>query len=142
MIDNFKLPPYNFLSNMYPSVVIYNKNKYPTVEHAYQAAKSLDTKEQYIIWLCDSPYEAKKKGKNLTIREDWDSIKLSIMEDLLRQKFSNPILMKKLIATGNEELIEGNWWGDCYWGKCNGYGLNHLGELLMKIRNEATYNAE
>ena len=104
MIDNFKLPPYNFLSNMYPSVVIYNKNKYPTVEHAYQAAKSLDTKEQYIIWLCDSPYEAKKKGKNLTIREDWDSIKLSIMEDLLRQKFSNPI--------------------------------------LMKIRNEATYNAE
>ena len=54
----------------------------------------------------------------------------------LRYKFSNPDLKEKLLATGNEELVEGNWWGDQYWGICDGIGKNKLGKLLMKVRKE------
>lgn len=58
------------------------------------------------------------------------------MEDLLRQKFSKTPLRRLLLATGEAELIEGNTWGDTYWGVCHGVGQNHLGCLLMKIRGE------
>jgi len=135
IINNFKIEPYTFLSNMYPCIVTYNNNKYPSVEHAYQAAKSLDTKEQYKVWCAGTPYEAKKIGKTLTLRSDWEDVKLSIMEDLIHQKFSLPDLEQRLIATGEAELVEGNNWGDYYWGKVDGQGLNWLGKILMNERN-------
>lgn len=141
MIDNFKVEPYTFLSNMYPSIVVYNNNKYPTVEHAYQAAKTLDTKEQYKIWLCNNPYEAKKIGKTLTLRDDWCDVRIEIMKDLIHQKFSDKILKEKLLNTGDQELIEGNYWGDYFWGKVNGKGLNWLGKILMEERSKIS-NAE
>ena len=140
VINNFKSEPYTFLSNMYPCVVEYNKNKYRSVEHAFQAAKSLDTKEQYLVWKTPSPYDAKKVGRKLTLRADWEDVKISIMEDLIHQKFMNPDLRNKLLATGDAELVEGNNWNDYFWGKVNGKGLNWLGKILMKerdsIRNE------
>ena len=134
IIDNFKIEPYTFLSNMYPSIVFYNKNKYPTVEHAYQAAKTLNTKEQYKIWLCSNPYQAKKIGKTLTLRSDWEEIKIDIMRDLIHQKFSNENLKIKLLNTKDAILIEENYWGDYFWGKVNGKGLNWLGKILMEER--------
>lgn len=125
---------------MYSCVVEYNKNKYRSVEHAFQAAKSLDTKEQYLVWKTLSPYDAKKIGRKLTLRADWEDVKISIMEDLIHQKFMNPDLRNKLLATGDAELVEGNNWNDYFWGKVNGKGLNWLGKILMKerdsIRNE------
>jgi len=58
------------------------------------------------------------------------------MTDLVRQKFSNPQLAKQLLDTKDFELIEGNTWGDTFWGVCSGKGQNNLGKILMQIRNE------
>jgi len=77
---------------------------------------------------------AKKRGRKVTMREDWDQVKIPIMEDLLSQKFSDPVLAKKLVETGDSQLVEGNWWGDVFWGVCRGEGQNNLGKILMKIR--------
>jgi ribA/ribD-fused uncharacterized protein len=109
-----------------------------TVEHAYQAAKSMDPQVRRKIQGAGSPGEAKRLGRNVILRSDWDEIKLSVMEDLLRQKFGskNIGMSAMLLRTGTLELIEGNTWGDVYWGVCNGKGENHLGKLLMKIRQE------
>jgi ribA/ribD-fused uncharacterized protein len=78
--------------------------------------------------------------RELLIREDWDQVKDGIMLDLLKIKFSNPELQRKLKETGNAELIEGNYWHDNYWGQCycpkchNKRGQNKLGKMLMEIR--------
>jgi predicted NAD-dependent protein-ADP-ribosyltransferase YbiA (DUF1768 family) len=68
------------------------------------------------------------------MRSDWNDRKLAVMRDLVGQKFDNPALAMKLIATGNELLVEGNSWHDTYWGVCNGKGENHLGKILMEVR--------
>jgi predicted NAD-dependent protein-ADP-ribosyltransferase YbiA (DUF1768 family) len=73
-------------------------------------------------------------GRSVKLRPDWESIKLDVMETAVRIKFTDPELAAKLIATGDEELIEGNWWNDTFWGVCNGVGENHLGKILMKVR--------
>lgn len=125
--------PYQFLSNFWPSEVELEGAKYPTVEHAYQAAKTTVPEEREKIRLAASAGAARKLGRKVTIRPDWEAIKVSIMADLLDQKFSGELSLK-LQATGSEELIEGSWWGDTYWGVCKGEGQNILGKLLMKIR--------
>jgi predicted NAD-dependent protein-ADP-ribosyltransferase YbiA (DUF1768 family) len=75
-------------------------------------------------------------GRAVTLRHDWEAVKFSYMELGLRLKFQNSDLAEKLIATGDEELVEGNTWGDRVWGVCDGEGENRLGKLLMKIREE------
>lgn len=127
---------YRFLSNFYLCPVQDDRGQeYPSVEHAYQASKTLDPVER--SWFTTgSAAEAKKKGRRITLRPDWDVVKLSVMENLLRQKFAEPSLAAALRATEPSELIEGNWWGDTYWGVCRGQGQNHLGRLLMQIRQE------
>lgn len=125
-----------FLSNFYSSPVTVDNIYYPTVEHAYQASKTLDYLERERIRRAQTPGIAKKLGKRITLREDWEDIKLSVMEYLLRQKFSREPLREKLKQTGDADLIEGNLWGDRFWGVYNGKGENHLGRLLMKIRDE------
>jgi N-glycosidase YbiA len=128
---------YRFLSNFWPALVEFDGDIYPSVEHAYQAAKTLDLKDRKWIRESETPGIAKKRGRHVTIRSDWDSVKLSIMETLLREKFMlNASLKEKLLATGDAHLIEGNKWKDTFWGICNGVGQNHLGKLLMKIRAE------
>jgi hypothetical protein len=83
-----------------------------------------------------TPGESKKLGRRCPVREDWEEIKLSVMEELVRSKFSNPKLSQKLLETNDKLLVEGNTWGDTFWGVCNGRGENHLGKILMKVRSE------
>ena len=141
MISNFR-GRYRFLSNFWPATVIFDDLTYPSVEHAYQAAKTYDKLLRRMIQEAETAGEAKKIGRNLVkLRSDWDFIRLEVMEYLLRQKFNDPELRKLLLSTANEELVEGNTWCDVYFGVCyckdhNGEGANVLGTLLMKIRTE------
>lgn len=125
-----------FLSNFYFCEVVYDGIKYITVEHAYQASKTENRELKLRFAEISSPKDAKRFGRKIDVRKDWDDIKLQVMEDLLRLKFQDKDLLKKLLATGTEELIEGNTWNDRFWGVCGGNGENHLGKLLMKIRDE------
>jgi len=128
---------YRFLSNFWPCRVYYEGKKYPSVEHAYQAAKTLDLKKRAMIRKQITPGKAKRFGKTLVLRSDWDEKKLEIMEFMVADKFKNSRkLRKELLKTGRKELVEGNWWGDTFWGKCRGKGENHLGKILMKVREE------
>jgi len=129
---------YSFLSNFFPAIVY----GYPTVEHAYQAAKTTDKAERTGIRSARTPALAKKMGRQLKLRHNWTEIKLEVMETLLRKKFAVPFLHKALAATGDIPLVEVNYWCDNFWGDCgcqkceNIEGQNHLGKLLMKIRSE------
>ena len=133
---------YSFLSNFYTCEIEYKGLTFSSVEAAFQAEKCLNEEDKRkFIGL--SPSEAKRLGRRIKMRPDWDyptNYRLKVMEDLLRIKFSKPDLQKRLLATGDAELIEGNTWNDCYWGVCRGRGENHLGKLLMKIRNEMLEN--
>jgi len=128
---------YRFLSNFYPAKVIYDGVVYKTVEAAYQAAKTLDKSQRFEIWSAKTPGEAKRLGKKLMLRPEWDAIKLDVMLELVRQKFTEHLSMKAgLLSTHPATLIENNRWGDSFWGVCNGVGLNHLGKILMRVRTE------
>lgn len=127
---------YDFLSNFFMHPVTLDGVVYPSNEHAYQAAKTLDAGERELVRLRTTPAQAKRMGRKVTLRPDWERIKIGVMEDLVRQKFNSPGLKERLLATGNDELEEGNTWGDRFWGTVNGVGQNHLGKILMKIRDE------
>ena len=140
MIKNFE-GEYAFLSNFYFSPMIIDNVVYTTNEHFFQAMKSLNPKERQAIVLAPTPGKAKYLGRKVSLRKDWEDIKEEVMLTGLRHKFSNPELRKKLLATGNEELIEGTTWHDNYWGicdceACGGQGKNRLGKLLMQVREE------
>lgn len=132
-IDSFR-DEYSFLSNFYPSIVEFEGHVYPTVENAYQAAKceNINDRKQF---LNIKPGHAKRLGAKIK-RKNWFDINIEIMKQLLTKKFSDQKLREKLLATGNNELIEGNNWNDIFWGVCNGIGENHLGKLLMQVREE------
>ena len=134
-IDSFT-SQHRFLSNFEPARVTLDGLVYRTVEHAYQAAKTEDFAERSRVWAAPSAAAAKKLGRRVTLRPDWECVKLGVMEDFLRQKFRYDPLKSQLRATGDALLVEGNAWGDTYWGVCCGVGENHLGRLLMKIRAE------
>lgn len=128
---------YSFCSNFFNSKVVYNGIEYATSEHAYQAQKSADKFGHDQILSAPTPALAKKYGRLVRARRDWDNVKLSIMEEIVRAKFEqNEDIASLLIETDNAEIIEGNYWGDRFWGVCNGTGQNHLGKILMKIRDE------
>lgn len=134
---------YRFLSNFWYAEVNLRGERYATVEHAYQAAKTNDddlrVPFQVGANLTLGPGMAKRTGQRLKLRPDWEEIKQDIMLKLLRRKFSpvySAALETLLEATHPRELIEGNGWGDTYWGVCQGKGENHLGKLLMQVRAE------
>lgn len=130
---------YCWLSNFHPSTVQLDHDEYPTVEHAYQAAKTFDHSHRRRIREADRPAHARRLGRTVPLRDDWPTARLSVMEGLLRQKFaSGTPLAALLLATGDQELVEGNTWGDEFWGVCRGRGENHLGRLLMALRSELT----
>lgn len=137
MITSFS-KEYRFLSNFFPCFVKLDGITYASVEHAYQAAKTLDPKEREHIRSLSTPGQAKRAGK--TLRPDWERVKIRVMEHLLRQKFSQERFKAWLLDTGTEHLMEGNEWGDKYWGcvwTSSGWsGENWLGKLLMYIREE------
>ncbi len=125
---------YDFLSNFYVVDIEYDGIVYPSVEHAFQAAKTLDDDERLKISLLDTPTKAKRAGRKVKLRSDWEEVKLDIMKELIVIKFKDPVLKEKLLSTGNATLIEGNTWRDYYWGECRGKGQNHLGKILMEVR--------
>src|SRR4051812_143689 len=131
---------YRFLSNFFPAEVIYEGISYPTAEHAYQAAKTLDPEQRKKIAALKTPAEAKAAGRALKLRDDWETAKFTVMEDVVRYKFTHhEDLRAKLLATGDAELEEGNTWNDQIWGISppgSGKGDNRLGKILMKIRSE------
>lgn len=135
VIDSFQ-GDYRWLSNFEPVDVVYEEELYPSVEHAYVAAKTTDRVTRKGIALLPTPGAAKRAGRSLKRRLDWDCIKLSVMEQLVRQKFQHVRLRRLLMATGDMEIVEGNTWGDTFWGVCNGVGENHLGRIIMKVRSE------
>lgn len=136
---------YAFLSNFYASPFTHDGITYPTNEHFFQAMKTLDIAERKAIAAADTPGKAKRMGRAVKLRSDWEKVKVYYMELGLRLKFADPELAKKLIDTGDEELIEGNWWHDNTWGSCfcsdciNKPGRNLLGMLLMELRKELIY---
>lgn len=125
---------YRFLSNFFSCFVTYEGVEYPSVENAYQAAKCKDVEDRPFFLTCKAS-EAKRRGRVICMRSDWDEIKLRVMEELVRQKFSIEPLKSKLQSTAPDEIQEGNWWGDFYWGTVNGVGENHLGKILMEVRD-------
>jgi len=119
---------------------MFEGRQYPSVEHAYQAAKTLDQVERVNIGSQSTPSAAKRQGRLSTVRDNWEDIKLGVMEVLLMSKFGdNEFFKKKLLDTFPAQLIENNWWNDRYWGVCNGDGANHLGNLLMDIRDRIVW---
>lgn len=128
---------YRFLSNFYPSMVVFEGITYPTAEHAYQSAKTTDLTERRRIASLPTPADAKRAGRALKYRSDWETVKFEVMAVCVRDKFArNPELRAKLLATGNLYLEEGNTWGDTIWGTVNGQGENRLGKILMQVRAE------
>ena len=125
-----------FLSNFFPCRVEYEGITYRNTEAAFQAAKVLDdaTRKRFANL---QPYDAKKLGRQVKLRPDWESVKVGVMRDVLRAKFSKPDLREKLLATGTGLLEERNNHGDKIWGTtAPGVGQNLLGKLLMEIREE------
>jgi len=144
-IDEFK-EEYFFLSNFYPSPITFPLRKnfndecasmtYPTVEHAFQAFKTLDPEAHIAIARAPTPSEAKKMGRRVELRPDWEDIKVDLMRGLIEAKFAyGSMLAEKLQNTAGCPLIEGNTWGDTFWGVCNDEGQNWLGQLLMERRD-------
>ena len=129
---------YSFLSNMHAASFTWNGRTYMNSEAAFQSAKSLDPAVRDAFSAMNG-VAAKRAGRKVELRGDWDAVKLDVMEEILRAKFSqNPELLQKLIDTGDMVLMEGNYWHDTYWGVDirSGAGENHLGEILMKLRAE------
>ena len=135
IIDRFT-GGYGFLSNFHTSPVAYEGRQYRSVEHAYQAAKSLRGAVRDRIANLKIAGEAKREGRRVQLRPGWEGMKLQVMLDLLRLKFRESDLREAILATGDAELVEGNDWGDNFWGVCMDRGKNHLGKLLMQVRDE------
>jgi ribA/ribD-fused uncharacterized protein len=138
---------YDFLSNFYMCPVPYVRNDdghgplseptyYRSVEHIYQALKAMNNEDFERIAKCNTAGDAKRMGRTVHIRKDWEDIKVDVMRKLVMAKFSHNLdLWGRLRATGNAIIIEGNWWGDKFWGIHNGEGENWLGKILMEVRN-------
>lgn len=131
---------YRFLSNFWVCAmnvddpVLGETVVVPSVEHGYQGDKTVIPQERRAVLTADSPRVAKRKGRKVSLRHDWDIIRDDRMRFWLSTKFANPALREMLLKTGDANLIHGNWWGDIYWGTCRGTGYNKLGRMLMECR--------
>ena len=147
VIDSFK-GQYEMFSNFYPAIIEWNTMIFQSVEHAYVASKS----NSFMFWRKISqmgPHtagKAKREGKNISLRKDWNVVKLSFMRNFLTRKFNQDPFKQLLLSTEDVTLIEGNYWHDNYWGNCkcdkckNIPGQNQLGKMLMKIRGKLYEN--
>lgn len=133
MINQFR-GDHAFLSNFYPSPLRYKGEPFLNSEAAYQAQKAVHAKDRKDFYNL-SGRDAKRLGRDVEMRDDWEKVKIQFMREILREKFTQSEELKaKLLATGDEPLEEGNTWGDMFWGKVNGVGGNWLGRLLMELR--------
>lgn len=140
MIDTFD-DEYFFLSNYFPSYVLFEEGVYNSAEAAFQAAKTTDRRLRY-RFMGVKAGEAKRLGRMVELRPDWEDVKYDIMKQVVHNKFCEPELQDALLSTGDEELVEGNTWHDNIWGDCrckkckNIPGQNWLGQILMEVREE------
>jgi ribA/ribD-fused uncharacterized protein len=127
---------YAFLSNFYPSEIVTPDGWiWPTAEHLFQACKTWSPDDRRRVYAAASPGGAKRAGRRVALRPDWERVKKLIMLKTVLAKFEqNPELATLLDATYGEELVEGNDWNDMYWGQVDGQGANHLGQILMWVR--------
>jgi ribA/ribD-fused uncharacterized protein len=147
MINSFT-GRWRFLSNFHPVTIEHQGIKYPSVEHYYVAMKIKNDQQidgKYVSYIdcreliakMTDPAKVKQFGKILKLRKDWEDVKLDVMLWGIREKFKNEDLKEMLLSTEDQELIESNWWGDKFWGVSNGEGENHLGKILMRVRDES-----
>lgn len=134
---------YRYLSNFAPISVCHDGTEFATSEHAYQAAKARDEPELY-EQIADStePDESKRLGRKASLPADWDERKRYLMLEIVTAKFSqNPEYREKLLATGDQTIVELNSWGDTYWGakSSTGEGKNMLGRILMSVRSSLRF---
>ena len=135
---------FKFLSNFSPhSFVDKNGLFWKTSEHFYQAAKTDNLRQKFVISECNTPRRAKKIGQIVEMKKNWNDIKVSVMWNAIKMKFNqNPEIKKYLKSTFDFKLVEGNYWHDNFWGNCfcdkckNKEGKNYLGVLLMMLRDE------
>ena len=139
MIEHFD-NIYFFLTNFHRSPVEYKGKIYPTAEHLFQALKTKNKKVRNNIRRASSPGEAKKLGRTIRLRDDWEEVKDKLMFMVVRLKFLQNPKLNILLKNTKGDLIEGNCWHDNYWGDCLCYkckkikGHNQLGKTLMKVR--------
>ncbi len=134
MINSFQ-GNYYFLSNFYSCPVTWDGITYQNSEAAFQSAKVLD-KDIRKTFANLNPSDAKRKGRHVLLRPDWEDVKYDIMYEIVYAKFSqNDVLKAKLLDTYHQHLEEGNTWGDKVWGTVHGIGENHLGKILMRVRD-------
>ena len=134
-IDRFR-GEHAFLSNFHRHPFEWRGKTWDTAEAPFQAAKTRDERMRERIRAAPSPGGAKRLGRRADLRCDWERIKDDVMHSVLVAKFAVPELRDALLATGDAELVEGNTWGDVYWGVCGGRGRNQLGRTLMRIRDD------
>lgn len=136
MIKEFR-GEYAWLSNFYAVKIILLDVEYASVEHAYMSAKSDDPEWKFY---CQNTIEAgkvKTASRQIKIKDNWEDIKINVMFECLIKKFEQEPFRTKLIETGDKFIMEGNWWGDEFWGVNlkNNKGKNYLGKLITTIRN-------
>lgn len=129
---------YAFLSNFFIAPFCDGRGwEWESVEHAFQAAKTVDEEQQRWVQAAETPGQAKRRGRAVDMRPEWDTLRVPVMRALLRIKFSATPLREQLLGTGLAELVEGNRWGDAFWGVDERRGgENVLGRLLMEVRAE------
>jgi ribA/ribD-fused uncharacterized protein len=136
VINDFR-GAYRWLSNFHMCEVHHENMVYPSTEHAYQAAKTNDLAARLPFCGHDlSCGEARRAGQRLVVRRDWNCHRLTVMYSVVVDKFTrHEDLKRMLVATGSAQLVEGNTWGDQFWGVCDGKGYNSLGLILMMVRD-------
>lgn len=127
-----------FLSNFAYSPLEYKGFSFATAEHAYQASKAVYEEDFHAIRTAETPGKAKRMGRKIVVRDDWNHVKLKVMREILEIKFSIPKFEKMLLEIEGP-IVEENNWKDTFWGVCEGEGQNHLGKILMRIREEKLF---
>lgn len=120
-----------FLSNMYPCKVAYNGYTYSCAESAFQAQKCPELAHEFVPL---DGFQAKKAGRKVPLRPDWESVKMDIMKDIVSAKFNQNSRLYEKLSRVDSDIVEENTWNDTFWGVCRGKGQNHLGRILMQIR--------
>ena len=144
MIDRFytREAGHSPLSNFSAHPVTLGGLEWPTTEHYYQAMKTLEPDERERIRQAEKPREAKQLGREVFLRPDWEAVKIPVMRQALRAKFAVETAPGSfLLRTGDHMLVEGNDWGDTFWGADGGKGQNWLGHLLMARRAELRHES-
>ncbi|MBW4513430.1 MAG: DUF1768 domain-containing protein [Scytonematopsis contorta HA4267-MV1] len=137
---------YGCFSNFSPHAIIIQDTYWATVEHYYQAQKFVNSPDSTIIGAIHTaatPEQAAALGRCPTrkLRCDWEVVKTKVMREAVLKKFlSHTEIRNILLNTGDQILVE-NSPTDYFWGcGVQKTGQNHLGKILMSVREEIRYS--